>query len=145
MPTGVYERTTVPVMDRLLAKVQTDESGCWIFTGAKTKAGYGTIAAGPRQPRVYTHRVMYEHHKGTIPEGLTIDHLCRVRACCNPEHLEAVTQAENTRRAAAVLTHCVNNHEFTEENTRITRRGARSCRTCHREQERNRRHRDGDR
>lgn len=76
---------------------EVDEaSGCWLWKGAKSKGGYGylRVMGTPTQ----AHRVFYERHKGAIPEGLHIDHLCRVRGCVNPDHLEPVTLAENGRR-----------------------------------------------
>lgn len=92
-----------PLIERLLAKVRPADSGCWIFTGAIAASGYGVIGAGPRGTGVaLVHRAAYEHFVGPIPAGLHIDHLCRVRACCNPEHLEAVTQRENNARAAVI-------------------------------------------
>lgn len=71
--------------------------GCWIWTGALTGAGYGQFGGGGKKS--YTHRWAYQAHVGPIPDGLELDHLCRVRACCNPDHLEPVTHEENTRRA----------------------------------------------
>jgi hypothetical protein len=77
---------------------------CWVWQGGVTGGGYGAMATG-RSVRS-AHVVAYELHIGPIPAGLVIDHLCRVRVCCNPEHLEAVTQAENVRRSGtAKLTH----------------------------------------
>lgn len=75
-------------------------TGCWIFLGTKTPTGYGMYhAPGARQSRS-AHRFMYESVHGAIPPGLELDHLCRVRACVNPAHLEPVTHTENMRRGA---------------------------------------------
>lgn len=74
---------------------------CWIGNGGRTGAGYTLMKTAPRTPQVYIHRVMYERVNGPIPEGLELDHLCRQRACCNPEHLEPVTHIENVRRGSA--------------------------------------------
>lgn len=74
---------------------------------------------------------MYEAFVGPIPDGLQIDHLCRVRHCVNPAHLEPVTIAENVRRGAAAQTHCKYGHEYTPENT-VIHHGGRECRTCNR-------------
>lgn len=122
-----------PLRDRLYAKL--DRSGlCWIWQGAARPTGYGVIGL-PRRGVDSVHRVSYELHIGAIPEGLHIDHLCGVRLCANPEHLEAVTQAENNRRAGLVktanLTHCKHGHEYTAANTMIQRGQHRQCRTCH--------------
>lgn len=123
-----------PVIERLLAKVEPDGNGCWIFTGGKSAAGYGVIGLGGRDDGTnYTHRVTYEHFVGPIPTGHQVDHLCRVRACCNPAHLEAVPQAENNRRALALRpakTHCKHDHEFTPDNTGRNAKGNRYCLSC---------------
>ena len=71
-------------------------SGCWLWTGKPAKNGYGVISVNNTDR--YAHRLSYELHIGPIPDGLTIDHLCMVRLCVNPEHLEPVTRSENTRR-----------------------------------------------
>ena len=119
-------------IDRLFLHASEDEAGCWIFNGA-LRNGYGVLGAGLPEPSrlVYAHRVAYEYFIADIPDGLHIDHLCRVRACCNPWHLEPVTQAENNRRAHRdnPKTHCKQGHEFTPENTRQTAR-QRHCRAC---------------
>ena len=78
------------------------------------------------------HRVAYELQVGPIPVGLQLDHLCRVRSCVNPAHLEPVTSAENTRRGLrAMKTHCPQGHPYAGENLLIRPTGQRRCRTCH--------------
>jgi hypothetical protein len=103
---------------------------CWLWQGFKQK-GYGYIRLKRKNMRV--HRVVYEALRGPIPEGMQIDHLCRVRNCANPAHLEVVTQQENIRRGRVLITHCSKGHPY-EGNTqyRIDRDGYqyRSCRIC---------------
>ncbi len=112
------------------------ESGCWLWTGCIVK-GYGQM--GNNKKRVYAHRFSYEYHKGPIPDGLTIDHLCRVRCCVNPDHLEAVTNRENILRGTGISaknyrkTHCHKGHEFIQDNTYVSKSGSRICTACQRE------------
>jgi hypothetical protein len=77
--------------------IPVTESGCWLWVGALTSQGYGQMR-GMNHRVTRAHRVAYELFKGPIPEGLYIDHLCRVRCCVNPDHLEAVTQFVNMAR-----------------------------------------------
>lgn len=111
-------------------------TGCWLWTAYANKCEYGVFRWNHRS--VLAHRVAYESLVCAVPEGLELDHLCRVRCCVNPDHLEPVTHAENVRRGEAVaasiarlraITHCPRGHEYTEENT-ILWRGNRKCRKC---------------
>lgn len=116
-------------------------SGCWLWVGfVHPKHGYGSYRAdgGTR----LAHRVSYERVNGPIPDGKDLDHLCRVRSCVNPDHLEPVTRRENLKRSpiwSGNQTHCVNGHEFTEENTHRHEGHRRRCRECHKLVERRRR------
>lgn len=117
-----------------------DWGECSLWMGTTNGVGYGVISYQGK--RVYTHRLSYTLCRGQIPEGMVLDHLCRNTLCFNPNHLEPVTQRENTRRGATgAKTHCVRNHEFTETNTYITPDGHRSCRACRAMRERTRRQR----
>lgn len=131
--------TDAPTIEQRLSKVLVVrdmgyETPCLVSTLGKTRLGYTKISI--HQVGYFTHRVVYELRVGPIPEGLELDHLCRVRHCANPEHLEPVTGRENIRRGTSPSaingrkTHCKNNHEFTPENTYVSPLGKRTCRTC---------------
>lgn len=125
--------------ERFWRKVQgPDPLGCWTWAGSLNRAGYGQFTLrGPRN--VMAHRYAYEALIGPIPDGLTIDHLCRNKACLNPWHLEPVPNGVNIRRGGnAVKTHCPRGHEYRAENTYLYR-GSRYCRTCQNDQRRERR------
>ncbi len=121
-----------PMIDRLREKCTMDANGCLVFEGCLV-SGYGQIRDG-RTSRL-AHRVMYEATRGPVPEGLDLDHLCRNRACCNPDHLEAVSRRENARRGirGVLTTQCPFGHSYDPTNTHFTKVGHRQCRTCHRE------------
>lgn len=123
-----------------------ETDGCWLWQGGKTTAGYGTVYVDGKT--VYVHRVSHEAYIGPIPDGYQIDHLCRVRNCYNPAHLEAVTPGENVRRTPANIeqrsrTHCHKGHPYDGVNRRPGKT-VRRCLTCHRERERARLQRNRD-
>lgn len=110
-------------------KVEVTES-CWLWVASTNGKGYGTYSKWKLNR--YAHRYAYEMVNGEIVDGLEIDHLCGTRNCVRPDHLEAVTHAENMRRMSQSQTHCKRGHEFTPENTRIMNygNGRRLCKEC---------------
>jgi hypothetical protein len=116
------------------------DSDCWAWKGHINENGYGQFRFNGKPGKA--HRFSYTFFKGLIPEGLQIDHLCRNRACCNPDHLEAVTHRENIRRGKAgeyntVKTHCPQGHEYAGDNLYYTPRTGRLCKICNRLYSRN--------
>ena len=109
---------------------------CWEWTASTQTQGYGQTTYSGR--RWLAHRVAYELMVGPIPEGLTLDHLCRNRICVRPGHLEAVTNRENVLRGEGTTavnarkTQCDHGHPYTPENTYTRQDGTRECRTCRR-------------
>ncbi|WP_433521580.1 HNH endonuclease signature motif containing protein [Nocardia pseudovaccinii] len=109
---------------------------CHVWTGSKNKLGYGRmyirVPGQKRKGRVMqVHRLAYELANGEgSARNLTIDHLCGVPLCCNPNHLEAVTIGENLRRAATVILTCPAGHPYDEENTYYSLEGHRRCNQC---------------
>lgn len=134
------------LFSRAWEKVKIIPFGCWEFQGRLNDQGYGLIGDLGDLPRksYRVHRVVYEHFREDLKEDLVLDHLCRNRKCCNPWHLEEVTQTENVRRGISPSalnipkTHCCNGHEFNNQNTykveltnkNGTVRYKRHCRAC---------------
>jgi HNH endonuclease len=165
---SVVSRKTL--LERLMQRVEVDaETGCWLWTGSVMPNGYGKLTV-PKGRSSLAHRLMYEEVRGEIPEGLDIDHLCRVRRCVNPDHMEPVSRKVNLDRSPLVeslrlqkkaeaaarraarpkkhnrhKTHCPQGHPYSAENTREYR-GGRRCKACDRIRHRDayRRLKDGD-
>lgn len=107
---------------------------CWLWTGKPNHDGYGRIRVDKSYAPL-VHRHLWEKLNGPLEDGYELDHLCEVRACVRPSHLEVVTHEENVRRGRggehwAAKTHCPQEHAYDEENTRINGKGARVCRRC---------------
>ena len=110
--------------------IRADSSGCWLWTGILNKGGYAK--AKYKQRTWIGHRLVYTLLRGFIPEGLTLDHLCRNRACVNPAHLDPCSMRENIFRSSlsaarinAEKTKCIRGHELT-----LLPSGKRGCLTC---------------
>ena len=123
---------------RFWAKVNKTDT-CWLWT-ASTIGGYGAIYAGERLGKnLLAHRVAYEMLVGPIPEGLYLDHLCRVTLCVNPNHLEPVTQRENVLRGESFMakrarqTECLLGHPLSGANLYTYPNGNRRCKICRNE------------
>lgn len=131
---------TIRQIKRLFKKIHIDSNGCWNWQGARDAAGYGFFGITD-QGKVYqtrVHRIVYAWAVGPIPRGVEarkigqIDHLCRNTSCCNPVHLELVTQQVNVARGISPVaeamkrTHCIHGHPL----TKIRNGKRRECKTC---------------
>jgi hypothetical protein len=130
--------------DKIRANVSIDGRGCWRWRRSKQANGYGICYSGGKYRTRYAHRIAYLEFVGPIPAGMCIDHLCRTRDCCNPDHLEVVTVRENLRRGRGhgSETHCPAGHEYSAANTHTDAGGHRHCRKCDRNRKRERRARN---
>lgn len=130
----MHPQFTTKDIERFWSKV--DASGdCWLWTAQVKQDGYGRFQWNERKR--LAHRVVYEMLIGPIPIDRQIDHLCRVRSCVNPDHLQITTSRQNTLRGYSVCakhsraTHCPQGHAYDATNT-YTWQGKRHCRTCNR-------------
>lgn len=142
VPQHRYGPKRKPLAERFWIKVgRCSADECWPWLGARQPNGYGKMGSGGSHGRtLLAHRVSYELNVGPIPDGLTIDHLCRNPACVNPAHMEVVTGAENILRGESAAarnsrkTHCPAGHPYDEENTLLHRlrtgKYGRECREC---------------
>ena len=118
------------LLERFWDKVEVQPSGCWNWLAQKLPSGYGRFRNGDK--KVVAHRFAYEVNKGSIPKGLTLDHLCRNTSCVNPDHLEAVTLKENILRSDNICarearrTTCPRGHPYSH----VNKAGSRRCRVC---------------
>lgn len=131
--------TPAEAEERFWAKV--DQAGeCWLWTGDLDQNGYGNALVNRRKRKA--HRVAYEALVGPIPEGLELDHLCRVRNCVRPDHCEPVDHRTNVLRgntvtaANAAKSRCLRGHPFDDDNTYVRPNGNRNCKKCHADRER---------
>ena len=121
--------------ERFFSRVTASSDGCWLWDRPK-RDGYGQFAAGNNRVSVQAHRWAYEHLIAPIPDGLHIDHLCRVRHCVNPWHLEPVPLVVNVMRGEGLMarnarkSECDSGHAFDSSNTYVTPGGRRQCRAC---------------
>lgn len=140
---GCSEKHDLAVL-RFVQKIEYSPSGCWLWSGALSRAGYGLlqvpIRRGQRR-KAPAHRWAYERKHGLVPDGLVLDHLCRIRSCVNPEHLEVVTHRINVLRGVGTGAKnarkytCPKGHALVAGNLvpAQVKLGARSCKTCRKE------------
>lgn len=134
MPWGNRPRQTDS--ERFWTKVdKRGPTDCWLWSAASDKKGYGVFRIKGRN--VAAHRFAYQQTKGSIPQELECDHLCRVPLCVNPGHIELVSHQDNVLRGVspavtrAKATHCPHGHMYDLFNTWIDKHGHRHCRACH--------------
>ena len=126
----------LPIEVRFWTKINSSHgvNSCWEWRATTKTGGYGTFDVKGKM--LYAHRIAYEFIHGEIPKNLVIDHLCKNQKCCNPRHLEAVSQKTNLHRGSGFhttnlsKTHCPSGHPYDAENTYIDKLNKRHCRAC---------------
>lgn len=147
-PLSAFLQKTGKTKEEIVAKIERSiefdtNGGCWLWRAGGSNGGYGRLSVGDHD--ITAHRAAYECWVGRLPADKQIDHLCRVRMCVNPAHLEPVSARENVLRGVAPSaqnsrkTHCLRGHEFTPENTyHELRSNYRHCRECAKDREKRR-------
>jgi len=121
------------VVRRLLANFTLDGFGCMVSGYSTGSHGYSQIgwSDGGRTVMRLGHRVAWEAAHGPIPEGMTIDHMCRNRRCINVEHMRLLRNEVNAQQNdQSTRSHCPHGHAYTHANTYVDPRGHRRCRAC---------------
>lgn len=127
----------IPLIERIMRHVQKTDIGCWLWQGSVINSGYGKTGTGGRQGKdILVHVAMYELHHGPVPTGMDVDHDCRNRLCCNPEHLKPLTRLRNLERGRHpnMVTRrtgiCKRGHQIDGENALVGCDGRKRCRAC---------------
>ena len=142
---NTYHQRFLTTQERFWQKVQFTHDGCWFWLGSPDKDGYGRFHLGSRTDKsrhaVFAHRFAYEFLVGSIPNNMTIDHICRTHNCVNPSHLRILSAVENAMAGDSIQaqnkrkTHCKRGHPLSGRFLQIVHRGnhvERHCRECKR-------------
>lgn len=128
-PATAGGRPPIPFLDRMDKYIEAEpNTGCWLWVGRVGPNGYGMTSVNGKN--VNAHRAAYESLVGPVPPGLQLDHLCRVRCCVNPKHLEPVTPKVNSERGAGSTPTCKYGHPRVEHSRLRAAKGDRHCWTC---------------
>lgn len=123
------------IIERVLSHIRITDNSCWESTYAPKRDGYTRIKINEKD--IAVHRLMFYYYNGELNTNLTINHKCENRVCCNPQHLEQVTQKQNKQYSYNIhghpnskKTHCPRGHEYSNKNLIINSKGSRLCKTC---------------